>query len=395
MWLCQFLTIIFLVQYSLGDSLSCNFVQHFDGYNCEMENGFNQTSMVPSSLRGSHKFGKGDSDVKVFFVNAASPTKYLPLKVCTFFKHMQKFDIFGRSIVELTSNIFEGCTQTKRLIIRHATFKTFNSDLLQNLINLEIFNVESTLIEVVPSNFFKLNNKLLEINMPGNRIKVFKAEIPKSVTTIILSNNICIDTFTRYNNTQAVIDVINKKCKNDTTYVPLPFETPTQQRISILENSVIEYSEKFNDVETEFENKHEATRLNVTELKNQLNKASENIEALKKGELSNTITDINNNFLKLRKNIEKIHDKSLEINLRVEKSSEFKVENEKLRSSVSRSHHLIIFMLVVQAIVMLYIFGVVGYVKFYVSQPKCIIRHTSNMNQDGLLSEENEEDYIN
>lgn len=379
--------------------MGCNFVQHFDGYNCDMVSRFTEPSVIPEAvIAGSHKFGKGNSDVKVFFVNSNSPTKYLPSKICTFFRHLNKIDIFGRSIVEIKSNVFEGCIQTTRVVIRHVTFKTFESNLLSDLINLEVFNVESTLIETIPSHFFQFNKKLLEINMPGNKLKTFLAEIPKTVTSLIFSNNDCIDTFSMHNNTQVVIEEISKKCDGNSTLMPLDIETPTQQRIQILENKVIEYSEKFNDAESEFENKYEATSSNVTALKKELITASENIEALKKGELSKNITDINNNFNKLQKNIKIIHDKSLEINLRVEKSAELKTENEELRSSVSRNQSLIIFMLVLQTILMLYIFAVVGYVKFYMGNPKCVVRNTSNMNHDrngGLLSEENQYDNNN
>lgn len=395
MWIHNFLVIIFFAQYSLGANLSCTFALHFDGYNCEMDSIFTQPSTVPEYLKsGNHRLGRGDSDVKVFFVTATSLTQYLPSKVCTFFKHISKFDIFGKLIVEIKRNVFEGCMQTKKVMLRHVTFKTFDSDLLSDLINLESFNLESTSIDTIPHNFFQFNRKLLELNMAGNRLRFINAEIPKTVSVLILSNNDCIDTSSRRNGIQLVIDEINEKCKDNSTFVALPMETPTQQRIQILENSVIEYFEKFGEVETDFENKQEEVKSKVNALTQQLITASDNLAYINQNELSKNLTDINNTFNKLQKNVQKIHDKSLEINLRVEKSSALRVENEKLRSSVSRSHHLVIIMLAVQTIVMLYIFGVVGYVKFYVGKPRCIVRHTSNITQGngGLMDEQLIED---
>jgi hypothetical protein len=367
----QFVLLIFSLKSSFGDDLQCNYVSHYDGYNCEMESKYDQRAEV-TAVKGYHKYGKVNSDIQVFFVNAASTTQYIPSKVCSYMKNLNKLDIFGKKIVELKYEAFKGCINVKKLMIRHLDVKTLDAILLSDLIRLESFTLEQTSIEILPANFFQYNNKLKEVNMPNNKLKVIQAKFPATMTTLMLSNNLCIDmsynpmSYRSSGSLNLTINEVDKKCKNASTTGET--ETPEQLRLKDLEDKIIEYSEKFLLLETKIESDVKDVGNTIRSFQFNVTSSEQTLGVMRNSRLTTNIQNAKTNSEAMESTIKTHQTKSNEIRERIKKSEELKTENENLKSSISSNKHLITIMLTFQSLILAYILCVVSYGKFILAK---------------------------
>lgn len=390
----QIFLVAFFAKSSICVDLECSFVNHFDGYNCEMVTNFNATSEI-SKVVGNHKYGKGDSDVQVFFINAQSNTQYVPSKVCKILKKIIKIDIFGKKIVEINRYIFDDCQRVKKVMIRHVSVSNISSDLLIDLLQLENFNLEYTNVESIPENFFKFNKKLKEVSMPNNKLQTILATLPSNLNTLILSNNPCIDmSFSGFSyrstiSLNTVLTEVTQKCKNGTT-TNFGAETPEQMRINILEEKVIGFSEKFMELETKLENEADKVGKSLSDFQREVTASDRKLSTLRDGSLQNTVNDIRTKSQNMKSKIDEFNRKSDEIGKKVEKSAELRAESENLQSNVSRNKKLIIAMLVIQSTIIVYIVSILVYGKFYVkrSSKEHPSRSFNGTMSDHLISDE-------
>jgi archaellum component FlaC len=338
-----------------------------------MESHFNERANV-TFIGGYHKYGKGDSDVQVFFVNAQSTSRYIPANICDKFKNINKIDIFGKKIVELQKESFSKCLKVKKFMIRHIEVKTFEINLLSTFGRLETFILEQSAIEVIPANFFRYNYKLKDVSMTGNnKLKIIEAEFKTNLTSLVLYNNNCIDlgynrmSYRSVGTLDQVKTEIDKKCKNGTSS-PSEIETPEQLRLTSLEEKIIENFEKFLGFETKIENEISNLHSSLRGVQFSVTSSENNFNRLKNGDLEPSIKDIKDKSILMETKLKTYQNKSEEISEKVKKSQELRDENENLKSSISTNKHLITTMLTFQSIIIAYIFCVVIYGKFHLAK---------------------------
>lgn len=186
--------LIFLIfNNSLAEELKCELSFHFDGYNCDMENDF-QTKKEVTSVHGLPMYGNGFADVEVFYQNDRNPSKYLPTKICSEMRNVNKFAVHGKKLVEIKKELFDGCTNLKTVAIRYITLKTIDEDLLTLVQNLQVFDLTESKVETLPAKLFEKNmNTLKNVDLKFNRLKVIKTEFPATLTSLSLVGNDCSD----------------------------------------------------------------------------------------------------------------------------------------------------------------------------------------------------------
>lgn len=172
--------------------LLCKFENHTDGYNCRMFNILTRNNVTLSSVAGVHLAEKQISDLEVLYVSSSS-TQYLPIKVCSLFKSLNKFDISTGKIKELSRDVFSECVNVKNIYIFANLISYLPEDVFYDLVNLTSVFMKSNKVTFLPSNVFSMNTKLKSINFDNNKLSIILAKIPKTVTSLSFLTNSCIN----------------------------------------------------------------------------------------------------------------------------------------------------------------------------------------------------------
>ncbi|CAG9797069.1 unnamed protein product [Chironomus riparius] len=350
----DFVNLIFLlciiINYSSGEQLQCDYIKHSDGYNCEMRSVFEENKEITSVI-GEHKFGKNDTDVEVFFITDSSKTKFVPTKVCGVLTKLTKFDIYGTTISELKKEIFEDCTDLKKIVIKYVKLKTLEEDLFTKVDNLESFVLGFTHVEILPQKLFANNQKLKFLDLSFNKLKQITTEFPNTLTMLSLMNNDCIDGHydSRSLSGSTTIDKLVKdtyrKCAPNKTSINSNETSYEAIRASIIEDQISENENKLNALEADIEN----LEVKMT------NKIEENLRTLKafKSDTSDKIDNIKKEITGFEKTSKDQSEKFMtsknkldkdlsNINLKLEKNEDLKRMSGDLRAEINRNENLLV-----------------------------------------------------
>ncbi|XP_070495203.1 uncharacterized protein MCAP_0864-like [Chironomus tepperi] len=196
-----------------SDDLSCYFMTHSDGYNCHVRGRFEQNTTI-TSINGVHNKLKNDSDVEVLFMERTSLSKYLPFGVCTFFDSLTELECFGSQLIELTREVFVGCSKLDLVMIQNSKFTSLPTDVFYDLATLRTLEISSTKLSVLQAGLFEKNQNLLKLELQNNQLAIINVEFPPSVIQIDLTNNLCIDS-----NFTKPADEIYRKCSNESVKI--------------------------------------------------------------------------------------------------------------------------------------------------------------------------------
>ncbi|KAG5675803.1 hypothetical protein PVAND_005677 [Polypedilum vanderplanki] len=237
------LILLYIFNIVNSEELLCQFVQHRDGYNCEIKSSFNDKI---TSITGHHLNNKTNYDVEVFFSPIRNNISEFPANACMHFLNLIKFDIYGRMISSLSRSIFEGCKNVTQLVIMYTNVAELNEDLFFDLPVLEKITVNENALKVLPKKLFKNNMQLKTVDFSYNRLVEINSEFPPSVTYIKLFNNPCVDK--SFNGSENFKEIY-EKCPNENMVLSKNL-TDTMNKFQELHLNIIRISSKIDDLET-------------------------------------------------------------------------------------------------------------------------------------------------
>lgn len=185
------LSIFFLLTPSaFGAKFSCQF-KDFKGYNCETNDIF-ETDREITAVNGIHLKGFNHTQVTSFEIPNSSDTNYIPNKVCDHFESITEFNVFGRKVIEISHQAFEGCDGITSLVISGTKIQVIPENLLEHLLRLENLNLNENRIKSLPLNLLANSQILTTLEAKNNEIAVIEFEFDVSMTLVDLEGNICI-----------------------------------------------------------------------------------------------------------------------------------------------------------------------------------------------------------
>lgn len=283
--------------------IKCTLEHDVDGYNCRMLNIFSEANQVVTSQNG---IWRKTFPVEVLHVQEESTTSFLPIKSCSFFPSLKKFDVYSPTLKELSRNVFFDCTKVTKVNIHNSLISWLPEDVFSDLVSLVHLEMMENKLDYMPKNIFSKNSKLREVNFNKNQLAIINADFPSSLTLLSLNGNFCIDK--RYPGDFSNISSMLSDCFQRCTY------SGFTNRVNSLEQAVL-HNENLT-----------ATMLNLRSEKENVSKRAE-IQAL-------TIDELNQNLTRYELNISKMSienvEKSIEIKLLRSNHSEAQAEMEEL-----------------------------------------------------------------
>ncbi|KAG5675453.1 hypothetical protein PVAND_005357 [Polypedilum vanderplanki] len=365
-----------IVKSAIAEQMTCEFVKHTDGYNCEVKTVFDVQKEV-TSIDGDHRFGKGNSDVEVLFINDLNKSKYVPTNVCSYFPNLYKVDIYGSSLVELRKDIFEGCSNLTKVVIKYVKFKTLNADLFTEIKNLTHVVVSFTTIEELPAKLFEKNMDTLKyVDLSFNMLKVINTELPTNLTLLSLMNNECIDEYfdqrstTRANSLTDILKEVKNKCGTENQGIPMEL-TYSEVEFRKLKEEIDKNNQKIKTLETNLQEADAQLGMKIV-TQNIITRAMKSDIETNKQEMKNSIDTFRNEINRKQEDFSKLISKQIEeirqLKVKLESNDELKNKNDKLKSDINQNKNFIITGFVLQFIIVALIIGfVIVYRKFYSS----------------------------
>jgi len=173
-----------------SNELICNFIEHIDGYNCEIINSFKEKV---TSVKGKHFSNKNNTDIDVLFAPLRSNLSNFPSEACLQFENLLKFDINGPYVTELSRTIFHGCKKVQQVNIMYTKIQEFDENLFYDLVTLEILTISENSLEHLQRDLLKYNKNLKTLDLSYNKITCVSTIIPSSVNIVKMFNNPCAD----------------------------------------------------------------------------------------------------------------------------------------------------------------------------------------------------------
>lgn len=373
-------TIVVLVialELSSSELLRCDYIRYDeDGYNCKMLNELDDQTEV-TAVSQEHKYGKEDNGVETLFVSSQNPTKYLPTNICGHFPNITKFDIYAKSIVEVSKNIFEGCSKLQTIHFKYLNLTTLNADLFSGTPTLQNVMFYDSFLEYLPKDLFKNNENIVSIKFDNNNLKVVELELSETQISKIKDfsflTNRCISkgyksSDYRSPTLSSVIQELAQECRNNSTPTPTPLvENPNEQRIQILEKKVEKFDEIGKNLMEEIENTYQKlsdslnkTKFEIGYLKYNLNNFTDYI----KTNLSVEVEGVKANYEKFNSDTQKITDKTDEMMEKIQETLKLKTENAELQSKIDHNGNLLIATFAVQMVTVAFAVAITIYLKF-------------------------------
>lgn len=373
-----------IIKSTSSELLNCDFI-YFDedGYNCKMIDSFNEQKEI-TEVAGSHRAGKNLTNVETFYISSQSDTNYMPTNLCTHFPNLKKIDIYAKKLVEVTKDIFDGCSKLEVIYLRNLNFNNFSEDIFCRTPTLTKVMVIDSKIEVLQKDIFKNNEKIFYIKFDNNGLKLADFELSENQKSNInhfsFLNNPCISKAYKSDDYRSpslndVILELSTKCRisSVTTLAP-PVESPNEQRIQILETKVEDLEEvrkslvvKIQDGVRDAKEALTNTGMKVEVLQTRLDTFSKYIET----NLTAEIRDVKTNFDKLNSEAVKISSQSVEMSKKVEENLKLKSSNLEIQSNIDHNESLLIATFVLQMITIAFCVVITIYVKFFsISGPK-------------------------
>jgi Leucine-rich repeat (LRR) protein len=359
-YLKNLLALIVISHYSSAELLTCDYIRHSDGYNCEVKSSYSERKEI-TAVNGSHKYGKGDSDVEVLYITDSNSMAYIPTNICQHFTNLIKFDIYGSQIKELNGNIFKGCDKIKKVVMKYAKVKTIEENFLAELKALSSLTMTFTSIEVIPKSFFANNPQLSNLEMSYNKFKIFAADFPDNITSVSMVNNECIDAQfdSRSPRSMSLADFRKKlylNCIDASATTPRPTDD-NDLKFTEIENKISKLETKLKSLETELED-------DVNEVKTKQEFSQIRMKTL---ELTSSNQDgaLKSHIEKYTKSISELTDKIRLANIKLDETKNFESENSKTRAELNKNGNILIGLFVVQLITIAFIIFSVVYLKFY------------------------------
>lgn len=366
--ICLTVSIIFTSS-SFGEQLQCNYITHSDGYNCEMASTYEENKEI-SSVTGDHKFGKSNNDVEVFYVTDLNKSKFVPTKVCSVLQNINKFDVYGGTVVELKKNVFGGCKNLKKIVLKYLKLKTLDEDIFSEVPTLESVTISFTAIEVLPTKLFEKNEKLTDVDCSFNNFKVITTSFPNSLQTLSLMSNDCVDGYydkrmlSSQTSLTSLIQEAYRKCKaGSSTSAPTTGTVETrmiEQQISANEDKLLEIETAIENLDQRLTNKFEDAEKDVKILKQDVKDKTNELDK----RLNSMDQNINSHIENYFKTINQLSETSRSLKVKLEKNEEFGLEGKNLQSLVQRNENFLTVLFCIQLVMVIAIAIYFGYQKF-------------------------------
>ena len=188
------LLIFFLVILKQSESIQINCEFRMNSQECKVNSlKVLETDMEVTSIAGVYGNQKSNKDVKEFWIDRGVDTQRVPANICKFFATLERIDIYGSQIIQISRNVFENCSKLKKVCILFTSLAALPEDLFEDLGELtELFIYENKLV-ILPENLIAKNFKLTSFNARNNHLIIIDIDFGKKITNIDLSNNKCID----------------------------------------------------------------------------------------------------------------------------------------------------------------------------------------------------------
>jgi Tfp pilus assembly major pilin PilA len=362
-----------MLQSSRAEEIKCEFVRHSDGYNCEMKTVFESPREV-TAVSGDHKFGNGDSDVDVLFINDINKSKYVPSNVCRVFPNIYKIDIYGSSLVELKKEMFEGCTNLSKVVIKYVKLSKLDEDLFTKIANLIGVVVGFTHVDTLPKKLFEKNMDSLKIvDLSFNKLKTINTEFPTTLTMLSVMNNECIDNHfdsrstSRNNTLPDLLQEIKTKCGSENEGKPMTL-TYQEEELRTLKEAIEKNEMKIMSIETSLQNADSQLGMKIA-MQNMETRAMKTDIAANNQETAKSIEKFRNDMTTKYEDFfnitSKLNDEARQLKVKLEYNAELKKKTDDLESGVNRNENLIITVFVLQLVLIVFVVSAVVYVKFF------------------------------
>lgn len=234
--LCSFVNLV------TPNELSCNFIQHLDGYNCELGNSFKDKI---TSVKGRHVANKTNADIEVLFATLKSNISEFPSDACMHFTNLLIFDINGPYMTSLSRSIFRGCIRIQQVKISYTKIKEFDENLFFDLTSLEILRINENSLEHLPRDLLKFNTHLRTLDLSYNKLTSISTIFPSSLSIIKVMNNPCADRIFYSRD----FEKLHELCPDENKRLSLNL-TDTMVKFQDLHLLIMKTSAKLNDFES-------------------------------------------------------------------------------------------------------------------------------------------------
>jgi hypothetical protein len=333
-----------------------------------------------TEVSGNHKIGRTNTSVETIYVSSQSDTMYLPSKICTHFPNIKKIDIYAKKLVEITKEIFDGCSKLETVYLRYLNFQNVSADLFSGVPTLQKVMIIDSKIENLPQDLFKNNPNLNFIKFDNNLLKIVDFELTQDqkskLKTFSFLNNPCIskayksDDF-RSPKLTSVIDEISTKCRNNSAPTPAPLEdSPNEQRIQILELKVEDLEEirkgllvQIQDGVKKVNDNLEISKMKVEIVNNKLT----DFKTLVTTNLTDEVNNVKTKYQKLASDAKEISDKSDKMLKNLQETLDIRKEHQELRSDIDHNESLLIATFALQMVTVAFAVMITIYVKFFIN----------------------------
>lgn len=146
-----------------------------------------------TTVTGQHTIRKTNLDVKEIWVTRDVESEIVPTNVCKFFENMERMDIYGSKIKQISREVFKGCRKVTKVCVLFTTLTTFPEDTFSDLVALkELFIYENKLV-ALPEKLVANNANLMSLSARNNRLAMIDIVFDLSLKSIDLRANTCID----------------------------------------------------------------------------------------------------------------------------------------------------------------------------------------------------------
>lgn len=353
---------IFFTRSLYGEVLDCEYLYYDeDGYNCKMKNTYEEPTEV-TSVSGDHRFAKDINDVKTLYIPSSSNTKYIPTNVCAHFVNLTKIDVYSKSLEEINKDIFEGCSKLQLISLRYINSSTLDEDLFSSIPTLTEVSITSSNIQSLPKDLFKNNPLLTSVILNSNKLKTIEIELTteqkNNIKKFTAYENVCINEGYRSDDFRSpklndVIDKIDKNCKENSVTTSPPQEDSEEQRIVTLERKIDEIVSTRRSIGEQIQNAvfKINKELSVIELKNnELGRKVIELNEVIKSNLTQSVDRVKYDYEKLYENINKISEKTRQMDIKIDENLALKEENVELRANINHNKNLMIAVFSIQVV---------------------------------------------
>lgn len=222
----ELLVIFFLITISSSIELKCKFVFHTDpkaaGYNCEAENNLqiSHANTTIDAVTGTHIYRSKNSAVERLFLKNNIEMRFIPIGYSKFFSRLNNLWIANSPIESIAKTDFEKPENLNILGLRNTKLDAIDQDVFSGLVNIEelylynnlirkihgkafcemkhlrILKLDNNKLKYLPVGLFASNGNMHEVYINDNKLSIIDSDIFSAlnhINKIELRRNFCID----------------------------------------------------------------------------------------------------------------------------------------------------------------------------------------------------------